>query len=134
MLTPYKDLTEEQKEKRRNAVRKWASKNDRTDYHRQYDMKRNKPKESIMFYNSQRNARIKNLEHSISVRDIFIPEICPCCEQKIERPSLDRVDNSKGYILSNIQVICTHCNSVKRNGTAKLHRQIANYMEKFMID
>lgn len=130
MTTPYKKLTDEQKERQRQAVRKYAAKNDRTEYYKEYEKGRSRTKEGIMFNNSRRNARVKNLPHSISIEDIVIPEICPCCDNKIERPSLDRVDNAKGYIKTNIQVICTSCNSIKRDGDADLHRKIANYIEK----
>lgn len=123
MTTPYSQLTEQEKENRRKAVRKYAAKTDRKNYYREYEKIRIKSKEEIMLYNSQGNARRKNLEHTIVKEDIEIPEVCPCCTKPIERPSLDRVDNSKGYIKSNIKVICTNCN-------AELHRKIADYMEK----
>lgn len=73
-------------------------------------------------------AKKKNLEFSISVDDLFpIPEYCPVLGIKLERvkgtialngsssPSLDRIDNSKGYTKDNICIMSMRANHMKRD-------------------
>jgi len=60
---------------------------------------------------------------------------CPCCDTPMilgnkkqkDSPSVDRLNNDVGYVLSNIWIICHSCNSIKRDLTDpnKLHK-IAN--------
>ena len=65
-----------------------------------------------------------NLEES----DIVIPEICPLLGIKIfcgdkdnyeNSPSLDRIDNSKGYVKGNVWVISKKANSMKNSASTK---------------
>jgi hypothetical protein len=44
--------------------------------------------------------------------------------------SLDRKDNSKGYVRGNVEIISLRANMLKSNGTAAEHRAIAEWMEK----
>jgi len=44
--------------------------------------------------------------------------------------SLDRRDNSKGYVPGNVLVISLRANMLKSDGTAADHRAIAEWMEK----
>ena len=69
-----------------------------------------------------------NLEFNIEESDIIIPDICPLLEIPIilgdknnyeNTPSLDRIDNSKGYIKGNIWVISKKANSMKNSATFK---------------
>ncbi len=122
---------EDKRTRNREACRKWASKNDRTDYFIEYEKRRSRSKEAIMFNNSKLNARKKNLEHTIVLEDIVVTDTCPCCKTVMVQPSLDRVDNNKGYIKSNIQVICWMCNKIKNVGDSFRHRQIADYIDAF---
>lgn len=65
-------------------------------------------------------------EFNIDENDIVIPEICPILEVPITvgtkgdyeySPSIDRIDNSKGYIKGNIQIISKKANSMKNSAT-----------------
>jgi hypothetical protein len=60
------------------------------------------------------------------VEDIMIPALCPVLGIELERnlgerhsspssPSIDRVDNTRGYVPSNIHVISLQANSLKRD-------------------
>lgn len=65
---------------------------------------------------------------------------CPCCGTKFEisdfdidhknqRPTADRIDNTKGYIEGNVAIICWRCNSVKGDATLLEVRCVVNWME-----
>jgi len=122
---------EEKRRRSREACRKWAAKNDRSEYYREYEKARVRDPRTVMYNNSCGNARRKGLEHTICKEDIIIPNTCPCCYATLSQPSLDRVDNSKGYTKNNIQVICWRCNNVKKDGDSTLHRKIADYIDRF---
>lgn len=88
---------------------------------------KNKPINRLLYYEAKRRATNKNLEFSIILEDIVIPEYCPVFGFKLntnlERnhstkdfsPSLDRIDNNKGYIKGNIVVVSYKANKAKNN-------------------
>ena len=71
-------------------------------------------------------AKDKNLEFSITENDLILPVLCPLLnitlqinEQKsnYNSYSLDRIDNSKGYIPGNVWVISHRANFLKNNAS-----------------
>ena len=93
-------------------------------YHGHESLRRNF--EAGMWRAAKRRARIKGLEFNIEVSDIIIPEVCPILEVPLVlgtkgnyeyTPSLDRIDNSKGYIKGNIMVISKKANSMKNSAS-----------------
>ena len=65
-------------------------------------------------------------EFNLDLEDIVIPDICPILEVPLEMgtkanyeysPSIDRIDNSKGYVKGNIQIISKKANSMKNCAT-----------------
>lgn len=78
-----------------------------------------------LWIQSKRSARNKELEHSIKISDIIIPDICPYLNIPLTRTqgqgivwtnaSIDRIDNTKGYSKNNIQIISRLANSMKRD-------------------
>ena len=67
-------------------------------------------------------ALSKNLEFNLVESDMIIPEICPILEVPLEigtkgdyeySPSIDRIDNNKGYTKDNIQIITWDENNKK---------------------
>lgn len=73
-------------------------------------------------------------EFTIKVKDIVIPDVCPILGMQINvnsgksgaysnSPSLDRIDNSRGYTPDNIQVISQKANAMKHCATnSELHK------------
>ena len=74
---------------------------------------------------ARQRAKAKGLEINIGIEDIIVPEYCPLLNIKLEpglneafnlnSPSLDRIDNSKGYIKGNVAVISLKANKLKSN-------------------
>ncbi len=68
---------------------------------------------------------------------------CPCCKKEIDYgykfdnkkknncPSIDRIDNKKGYVIGNIALICWRCNNLKRDATADELQKIVDWMRSF---
>lgn len=94
----------------------------------------------IMLMNSKARAKKANLKFSLKPEDIIIPEKCPVLDIPLFRcsknnwmssPSIDRIDNTKGYIKNNIVVVSRRANILKKDATLKEIQQIANFYKKF---
>lgn len=77
-----------------------------------------------MWCRAKKRAKYKHLDFTITPWDIKIPDICPYLEIPLNKtgakenmPSLDRIDNSKGYTKDNIRVISYKANTMKNNAT-----------------
>ena len=99
--------------------------------------------EKIMLNRSRRRAKQRALEHNITLEDIIIPEYCPVLGIKIEKnigkaykngqpnsPSIDRIENSKGYIKGNIMIISHRANSLKNDATIEELEKVLAYMKE----
>ena len=80
--------------------------------------------EKQMFRGVKKRVREKGYEMTIELSDISIPEFCPIFAWiKLElgggdsAPTLDRIDNSLGYVKGNIQVISYRANRMKSDGS-----------------
>lgn len=78
----------------------------------------------------------KELEFNLEVSDIIIPINCPVLGNKlIEKhfdwsPSIDRIDNSKGYIKGNIEIISNKANRIKSDGTLEEFEKLVIYLKE----
>ncbi len=85
------------------------------------------------------NARLKGLDFDLTEADISIPEVCPYLGLELvwapdtprtdDGPSLDRIDNTKGYVPGNVEVISWRANKLKSNATADEMMMMAVAME-----
>jgi len=89
-----------------------------------------------MFNNSKQRAKVAGLEHTITIDDIVIPEKCPVLGIKLETgdrkshgnaPSIDRIDNSKGYIKENIMIVSNRANILKKDASIDELIMIGNF-------
>lgn len=93
-----------------------------------------------MFMASKRRAKEKGLDHTISKDDIVIPSHCPLlgipifANSKIagpNSPSLDRKNNSLGYVPGNVWVISFKANVCKGAMTADEIILLGKRLKKF---
>ncbi len=138
-MVKYSELPEFKKEKMREHHRKWAKKNPRTKYYKDYDSSRDTAYR--MYRGARQRARDQNIPFEITREDILVPEQCPICNVFMSHApngggnsisyTLDKVKPHLGYVKGNISVICKLCNSTKGSGDAELHRKIADYIDSF---
>jgi hypothetical protein len=83
--------------------------------------------EKLMVLGVKHRAKKKGVECTLNESDIDIPLICPALRKPIIReydttgkrgpkawsPSVDRIDNTKGYTKDNIQIISHQANTMK---------------------
>lgn len=97
-----------------------------------------------LFYASKKRAKEKGLSFEITVEDIVIPKYCPVFGIELKAavgggtvsvarlensPTLDRIDNAKGYTPDNIAVISLRANNLKRDATLYEMQCLAFHME-----
>ena len=72
-----------------------------------------------------------------------VPEFCPIYKIPLfvgkgvstdNSPTLDRIDNNKGYIKGNIHIISRKANQMKSNGNFKDIEMLYNYMKKQYLE
>lgn len=86
-------------------------------------------------------AKQSGLECTISAEDIVVPAVCPVFGTPFEfmtdnsmmksprTPSVDRFDNSKGYIPGNIRVVSLRANLLKKDANIEEIEKILAYMK-----
>lgn len=84
---------------------------------------------------ARRRARASGILFDITEADVTYPidGICPVFNVPMVRrtpyaPSLDRLDNSKGYIRGNVAIISWRANHLKSDGNLSEHRQLTEWM------
>lgn len=68
-----------------------------------------------------KRAKDRGHECNLDITDLYIPNTCPILgipivmgpEYAYNSPSVDRIDNSKGYVKGNIQIISQAANAMK---------------------
>lgn len=92
-----------------------------------------------MHQRAKQRCKETGREFNIEVSDIVIPDVCPILGIELNMnsgksgayrnsPSLDRIDNSKGYTKDNIQVISQLANAMKCHATNKELHMFANWI------
>lgn len=121
----YAAFTKEQKESHSNLCKS-----------RYWD---NIPK--TIWENAKDRAIKNNIEFTIKIEDIIVPELCPLLnvsfvpgnkENKWYTWSLDRIDSTKGYTKENIQVVTYLANTMKNKASKEELITFANNILKLM--
>ena len=78
----------------------------------------------VLLGQARYRSKKKGIEFNLELSDVVIPKICPVLKIPLTAgsssggprgcsPSLDRIDNTKGYIKGNVQVISHKANTMK---------------------
>jgi len=77
------------------------------------------------------NAKRKNIKFHLSRKEfsLFWKKSCHYCNSEIKTIGLDRVNNTKGYIIDNIVSCCAICNGMKETLTVN---EFLNHCKKII--
>lgn len=103
------------------------------------DYRKENPQSAILWAAKSRSKEF-GLEFNLTLEDIYIPDICPVLGIKLEfglpqsakdnSPALDRLDNSKGYVKGNVNIISQRANRIKNDATYQELRAVAMWMRE----
>lgn len=125
-------------EAERRANKKYAVANKEKLKERNLAYRKNNP-ELCLLRAAKNRALKRGIAFDLLVEDIVIPEYCPILKIKLVRnfgtfggqdasPSLDRIDNSKGYVKGNVWVISRQANSMKYNANQRELKLFADWI------
>lgn len=91
-----------------------------------------------MLQRARARARRLGLEFDLAPEDIHIPERCPVlgitlerkCREQDSSPSLDRIENDKGYVKGNVIVVSFRANRIKGNASVAELRKVLEFYEQ----
>ena len=98
-----------------------------------------------MLHEAKRRAKNSGLEYDLTYETLepLIPEYCPVFGTKLDfktlgkgranpnKPSIDRIDLSKGHTLDNIVVVSWRANDLKADGTPEELMKLAIFYSQF---
>lgn len=130
----------EQKRSCKECEKTYRETHKNPDYHKKYNKvyKQNNI-EKVLWLAAKKRSSSKGLVFTITVEDINIPEYCPILGIKIEvngekinSPSLDRIDSKKGYVKDNIQIISWRANWLKGNASLEEIKKLGEWLQDFL--
>lgn len=138
-----KEYNKANKEKMSLYAKEYRKENNdaRTEYNRSW-RRDNAPR--YLWNKARLRAKEIGLEFNIEISDVIIPKYCPIFGTEMEfaeveenngprsypnSPSIDRIDNSKGYIKGNIIVISCRANVLKSDGTPEEFAKLSNFLK-----
>ena len=93
-----------------------------------------------LLLNAKHGAKLRNIEFTITIDDIYIPSVCPVFKtswaeveegRRPNSPSIDRIDNKLGYVPGNVWVISLRANLIKKDATlSELEALVAALKQK----
>lgn len=138
-----KDNLEKVKIWNKNSKQKAFS--DETKKEKIREQKRNSNKKNVvhcLWKRTKDRAIKKGLDFDLIESEIIIPELCPILEIPIfvgtkgdynNSPTIDRIDNSKGYTKDNVKIISMLANTMKNSASIenlkKFSKNILNYIK-----
>lgn len=125
---PYKDK-EKSKEYHREYNREYMKKSRLLNIDKFKEREtswRTKNRLQTLIFASRQTAKKKGIEHTITIEDLSMVDICPLSGIEIDwglsgrhlrNPSIDRIDPTKGYIPGNVEIMSCLGNTMKSNAT-----------------
>ncbi len=86
---------------------------------------------------AKRRAKNKNLKFNLK-NNLYFPSICPILNIKLKNgteewynsPTIDRIDNTKGYTMDNVLVISALANTIKSSATPIEILKVGNFYKQ----
>lgn len=129
---------------KKNENRQKKRKNDLEYRLKEYELVKNSNRKNPLKYLlrvAKHRAKVRNLEFSITEKDLVLPEYCPLLNIQLQVNddklksnsfSLDRIDNDRGYIPGNVWIISMRANFIKNNANLEeLELLVKNLKEKW---
>jgi hypothetical protein len=100
------------------------------------DERGRKHRQASMFHDAKKRAKRDGLAFDLTKEDILIPATCPVFGfefthtpgRRTDRsPSLDRINNERGYIRGNVIVVSWLANRLKSDATVEQLRIVVNF-------
>jgi hypothetical protein len=126
---PYKDKETRDayhREYNREYMKRSRKENHAAFIQRETDWRANNPAKRLI-YSTRQTAKLKGLEHTITEEDLCLPVNCPYLGfpidysagtgKTMEKPSVDRIDPTKGYVKGNVEVVSSFANTMKNRAT-----------------
>lgn len=87
----------------------------------------------VLVRNCFHRAKEKNLDFDLTEQELHIPDLCPVFGEPLipssrYGPSIDRIDNTKGYTKNNVRVISKKANLMKNDATKEELVQFAKWV------
>ena len=95
--------------------------------------------EYAMLMRAKSRAVRNGVEFDLTLDDVVIPVLCPVfgtplalgtVKENDNSPSLDRVNNKRGYVRGNVWVISKKANMIKNNGTLSELKMLVSALER----
>ena len=122
------------------SMKRYGQKNSERNAKRKQERRQENPAK-YMLTMKKHNSKIAGIDFSLEVEDLLpLPSVCPVLgitlnyivlggKPRDNSPSIDRFDNSLGYVHGNVRVISNRANRLKSDGTQEEHLKIAEYMK-----
>lgn len=116
--------------------RDWYNRNKEKESLRKQDQRTTDPIGYILS-RIKSKAKREGREFNLSREDIVIPEICPVLliplkfgpyKERWSSPSVDRIDNSRGYTKDNVAIISFKANMYKSNMSKEDIKRLYDYV------
>lgn len=124
--------------------RKRLDRIDNPEKHQMYEKARYQQDSRFkMLTAAKQRAKLKNLPFDLTIDDLNIPEICPLLNIPLtvalnkttgNSPSLDRIDNKKGYTKDNILIISWRANRCKTDMSLTELFTLADNLKKLALE
>lgn len=99
-------------------------------------LKKSNPQRQWIF-NLRSKSRKQGWEFNLTAEDLPIPSHCPVLGipllwegSRDNLPSVDRINNDRGYVKGNVEVISWRANWLKANATVEEMKRMATYYEQ----
>ena len=107
-------------------------------YNKYYRENNHKYAKTHMIYDAKVRANKKNMSFDLTKKEIHFPKRCPVLNIKLKHgkedwqnsPTIDRIDNKKGYVVDNCIVVSSIANTIKSSATPKQILKVGTFYKK----